>query len=197
MKKWLIGLTSLAVLVQVAYASVTKYAIDPVHGSIGFSINFWGVNELQGLFHQYQGTIEYDEANPENLSVHIMIDMSSVDTGNKGRDDHLQQDDYFDTAKFPHMVFQSKEIKNTDNGLLAVGDFFLHGVTKEISIPFEINGPVMGPRDTQRIGIKGRTTIKRSDYNMNPGNKLENGILMVSDDVEVKLDVSAVKSVAK
>lgn len=193
MKKWFIGLTGLALLVQVAYASVTKYAVDPVHGSIGFSIHFWGVNELQGFFKQYQGTIVYDEENIENSSVHVMIDIAGVDTGVPGRDEHLQQDDYFDAAKYPHIVFQSHEIKKTDSGMLAVGDFFLHGVTKEISIPFDIKGPVLGPRNTTRLGIKGQTTIKRSDYNMDLGGKLENGMLMVSDNVRITLDVSAVK----
>jgi polyisoprenoid-binding protein YceI len=193
MKKWCLGLFSLALLSSLAFASATKYAVDPVHGSISFAIDFWGVNELQGLFHQYSGTIEYDDENVENSSVHVMIDIASVDTGNEGRDNHLQQDDYFDAEKYPHMVFQSKEIKKTHDGMLAVGDFFLHGVTNEISIPFTVRGPVMGPRDTQRIGIKGSTTIKRSDYNMAAGNTLENGMLMISDEVRITLDVSAVK----
>lgn len=193
MKKWVWGVICLALLAPLAFATVTKYAVDPVHGSISFAIDFWGVNELQGLFKQYTGTIVYDDTNIENSSVHVMIDVASVDTGIEGRDDHLQQDDYFDAAKYPHMVFQSKEIKITDNGVLAVGDFFLHGVTKEITIPFSIRGPVMGPRDTQRIGIKGSTTIKRSDYNMAVGRTLENGVLMISDNVRITLDVSAVK----
>lgn len=193
MKKWVWCCFSIVLLAPLAFASVTKYAVDPVHGSIGFAIDFWGVNELQGLFHQYSGTIELDDENIENSSVHVMIDIASVDTGNEGRDNHLQQDDYFDAAKYPHMVFQSKEIKKTDSGMLAVGDFFLHGVTKEISIPFTIRGPVMGPRNTQRIGIKGNTTIKRSDFNMNVGRTLENGMLMISDNVRITLDISAVK----
>lgn len=173
--------------------SVVRYGLDAAHGNLAWSIDFWGINEIRGVFESYEGEIVHDEGDIAQSSVHVFIDVPSVDSGVDRRDEHLLQDDYFNAEAYPHMVFQSKRIAETDDGLQAVGDFFLHGVTREIVIPFEFKGPVEDTRGRVRVGVVGSAVIKRTDYGMDPGPKLDDGTPMISDEVRIDLNISGLR----
>ena len=114
MKK-LITLTCLSALliVQSAFAADT-YVIDKAHSSIGFQIRHLFSN-VPGKFDDFTGTIQYDEANPEQSSVEVNIKTASIDTGVKMRDDDLRSPNFFDAAKYPETTFKSKSVKKTGN----------------------------------------------------------------------------------
>ena len=94
------------------------------------------LTKVRGTFRDFAGTIDFDKAKPENSTVEFRIKATSVDTGIQKRDDHLRSPDFFDVATHPEIVFKStKVVAKGGNKFDVTGDFTLHGVTKQITLP--------------------------------------------------------------
>ena len=168
------------------------YQIDPAHSVVGFSIRHMVINNVKGSFNDFAGTIEYDGKDPLSLKASGTIQVKSVDTGIAGRDDHLRGADFFDVAKFPEITFQSERVEKQGEGYALIGKFTMHGVTKEIALPFTVNGPIADMQGKSRIGIESSLTLNRQDYGLNWSKALDNGGLVVGDEVKIELGMEAV-----
>ena len=175
-----------------AVFSADKYVIDVAHSDIGFSVKHLGLSNVKGKFKVFSGFIMVDEKNLADCSVEVEIRADSVDTANEKRDAHLKTADFFDTEKFPTLTFKSKKVKKTKAGYTATGSFTMHGVTKEINIPFTFQ-KATDPWKKMRIGVEAGLTINRQDYGVNWSNLMDNGGLVVSDQVRIELAIEAVK----
>ena len=120
--------------------TLREYTVDFGHSIVEFSIPF-AFGRVKGRFTNAKGTILYDEANPANSSVTMVIEAKSIDTGWPHRDDHLRTDDFFDVAKYPTIVFQSDRLTRTGDEWVASGQLTMHGVTKPVAIPFRFPRP--------------------------------------------------------
>ncbi|MDD5207901.1 MAG: YceI family protein [Elusimicrobiales bacterium] len=172
--------------------SADKYVIDTAHSNIGFSVKHLGISKVKGKFGVFSGFIMADEKNLANCSVEVEIKADSISTDNEKRDAHLKTADFFDVEKFPTLTFKSKQVKKTKGGYTATGTFTMHGVSKEISIPFTME-KAMDPWKKMRIGVEGGLSLNRKDYGINWSNLMDNGGLVVSNDVKIDLSVEAVK----
>ena len=175
-----------------AVFSADKYVIDVAHSDIGFSVKHLGLSNVKGKFKVFSGFIMVDEKNLADCSVEVEIRADSVDTANEKRDAHLKTADFFDTEKFPTLTFKSKKVKKTKAGYTATGSFTMHGVTKEINIPFTFQ-KATDPWKKMRIGVEAGLTINRQDYGVNWSNLMDNGGLVVSNQVKIELAIEAVK----
>ena len=175
-----------------AVFSADKYVIDAAHSDIAFSVKHLGISNVKGKFNVFSGFIMADEKNLANCSVEVEIRADSVDTANEKRDAHLRAADFFDVEKFPVLTFKSTKVKKTKSGYTATGPFTMHGVTKEISIPFTFQ-KATDPWKKMRIGVEAGLTINRQDYGVNWSNLMDNGGLVVSNQVKIELAVEAVK----
>jgi polyisoprenoid-binding protein YceI len=192
MKK-LITLTCLSALliVRSSFAADT-YVFDKVHSSIGFQIRHLFSN-VPGKFDDFTGTIQFDEANPEQSSVEVNIKTASVDTGVKMRDDDLRSSHFFDAQNFPEITFKSKSVKTTGKDTADVtGDLTIHGVTKEVVLKVELLGKGAGPKNSIVSGWDATTALKRSDFGLT-WNQVIEGTQMVGDDVKIELHIEADK----
>ncbi len=193
MKK-LIILTCLSALLiaQSAFAADT-YAIDKAHSSMGFQVRHLFSN-VPGKFDDFTGTIQFDEANPEQSSVEVNIKTASINTGVKMRDEDLRSPNFFDAAKFPEISFKSKSVKKTgDNMFDVAGDLTMHGVTKEVVLKAELIGKGAGMKPGSILtGWDATTAIKRSEFGL-AWNKVIEGTQVVGDDVKIELHVEADK----
>ena len=169
------------------------YKIDRSHSSIQFAVRHLVVTKVKGEFNEFSGMILYDDENITKSSVDVTINTASIDTKDPKRDDHLRSPDFFDVAKFPQISFKSKRIEKTSDGYAVIGDLTMHGVTKEIRIPFSIAGVVTDPWGNVRLGLSGKTKLNRQDYGVSWSKKMDNGGLVAGDDVEIDLEVEAVK----
>lgn len=182
-----------AVLVQAgAVLGADKYVIDTAHSDIAFSVKHLGISNVKGKFNVFSGFIMADEKNLANCSVEVEIRADSVDTANEKRDAHLKNADFFDVEKFPVITFKSTKVKKTKSGYTASGPFTMHGVTREISIPFTFQ-KATDPWKKMRIGVEAGLTINRQDYGIKWSNLMDNGGLVVSDKVKIELAIEAVK----
>lgn len=186
-----------ALMASVALAADT-YVIDPAHTTIGFAVEHMVISKVHGKFKEFTGTVDVDlKADPMVSGAAISIKTASVDTGIDKRDEHLRTADFFDATKFPELKFEVKRVQKTDKETIAHGTLTMHGVSKEIALPFRVKGPIKDPYGNSRIGISASTTISRKDYGLTWSKTLETGGLIVGDEVELDIQVEAVKPGAK
>ncbi len=185
----------LVLLVAVTASAADTYKIDLAHSSIDFSVRHLGLAKVNGDFADFNGVIVYDPENMANSSVNVTIKTASVDTDNDERDKHLRTDDFLLVEKYPEMTFVSKKIEKTEDGMVAHGTLTIRGVSKEISLPFEVFGPIEGMRGEQRIAAEAETTINRHDFGVSygKGNLLQQtGDLVIGDEVDIEITIQAV-----
>ncbi len=152
--------------VSAAAQAPTKYGVDANHSNVGFTIPILnGVSKVRGKFTEFKVDVDYDESDVTKSTVTAIIKTASIDTGNEGRDKHLRTPDFFDAEKYPEITFQSTRIVKKGKGFEATGNFTLHGVTKEIVIPFLDNGSFVNETNkTTMRGFTGTLNINRRDY---------------------------------
>lgn len=188
----LLALVSAAfVLAQSGFAADT-YVFDKAHSTMGFQVRHL-FSKVPGKFDDFQGKIQFDEANPENSSVEVKIKTASVNTAVEMRDKDLRSANFFDVEKFPEITFTSKSVKRTgDTTGEVTGDLTMHGVTKEVVLNVELLGKGAGLQGKTVSGWEAKTNLKRSDFGLT-WNKMIEGTQVVGDDVEIILHVEADK----
>jgi polyisoprenoid-binding protein YceI len=194
MKRELLNAVLAAHLLNLCVEAADSYKIDPVHTSVGFSVRHMVISSVRGKFKEFSGTVVVDHGNIEAATA--LIQTKSIDTGVSQRDDDLRSPNFFDVEKHPSITFKSKRIeKNGDQNVL-VGDYTMHGVTKELSLPVKLTGPIKDPWGNSRIGLEAKTKLNRKDFGMSYNKMLETGGLLVGDEVEIEINAEAVKSPA-
>ena len=191
MRKHLFIPSLLALLVTATpfFAAVTKYDIDAAHSNIGFSIPIaGGLSSVRGKFSDFTVTIVYDDKDVTKSSVETVIKAASIDTGIERRDAHLRNPDFFEVEKYPEITFKSSRIEKKGKDFIAHGTFSMHGVSKEIAIPFTVNGVTRDEKTGKTVhGATGRTTVNRRDFGINYANPSNPTFL--GDTVEIELNL--------
>jgi polyisoprenoid-binding protein YceI len=183
----LFGVAVIAGLSSVALANET-YKFDPSGSTIGFAVHQF-LGTTHGKFTKFSGRIEIDREHPENSSVTAQVDVRSIDTQIKKRDDHLRSAEFFDVEKFPQMTFKSHSVKRTgpQSGDI-LGGLTMHGVTKPITLHVKLLTPI---RDTSRTRWSVTTEpITRRDFNLMfaPATETISGI---SQTVAINIEIEA------
>jgi polyisoprenoid-binding protein YceI len=165
--------------------------IDPVHSEVGFSVRHMMVSKVRGKFTQFSGEIVTAE-DVASSSVNATIELASIDTGNADRDGHLRSADFFEVEKYPTMTYESTGLRVSDDGYVLDGNLTLKGVTKPVSLALEIGGFGPDPFGGIRAGFTATGEIKRSDFGVDFNAALETGGVVVSDKVNLLLEIEAV-----
>ena len=129
------------------------------------------------------------------VEANATIQVKSIDTGVAQRDTHLKSPDFFDAEKYPAITFTSKRVENQGGQQVLVGDFTMHGVTRELSLPVRIKGPIKA-MGGERIGIDATGSINRKDYGISWNKTLDSGGVMVGEEVQIEINAEAVKAAA-
>lgn len=143
---------------------------------ITFKIRNAGVN-VKGTFRDHTIKARFDEANVADAYFEANIEVSSLDTGIKGRDKHLKKTKYFDLENYPYIAFKSKRVQKTAEGYTVTGDLRIKSTTREVEIPFTVTTLEGKNRD-----FKGNLTIDRRDY------KVGKGHLIMGDEVRIEIN---------
>jgi polyisoprenoid-binding protein YceI len=170
------------------------YELDKSHSSVGFSVKHMVITNVKGTFDEFDVNITYDPNNIENSSVEVAIDVASINTKDEKRDEHLRSPDFFDIANHPNITFKSDQIAKKGDGYVAVGTLTMRGVSKQIELPFELNGPIQNPWGQTVIGIVIEFELDRKDYNIKWNKTMDAGGVVVGDDVKIEINLEAQKS---
>jgi polyisoprenoid-binding protein YceI len=184
-----------AVLSLPAGAATSEWKIDPQHTSAQFSVRHMAISTVRGAFSKVTGAILLDDSDITKSTVDVTIDVSTVDTREPDRDKDLRSDKFFDVAHYPSITFKSKRVQQVSTGKLKVtGDLTIHGTTKEVVLDVEgPTPPVKDPWGNVRVAVTATTKVNRQDFGVKWNATLDNGGVVVGDDVNITIDVEMIK----
>ena len=171
------------------------WEIDPVHSEVGFTARHMMVSKVRGRFGSFSGTITTAE-DPAQSSVEAVIEVASVDTSNEQRDNHLRSADFLDAEKYPEITFRSTGVRQDGNYWVVDGDLTVHGVTRAVPLLLELNGMSLDPYGNTRAGFSATTEINRRDFGVTINMPMDGGGAVVSDRINISLEVEAVLKAA-
>jgi polyisoprenoid-binding protein YceI len=189
-------LSALALASSLPALAADTFVVDKAHSEVGFQVTHLGISKVRGRFSDFAGLVQIDAAKPEASSVEFSIQAASVDTGHPGRDKDLRAvgSGFFEVDKYPSITFESTKVAVKGKDLYAVtGDFSMHGVTRSLTLPVRALGPVTDPRGRVKYGFQTSLVINRKDYGMTWHEVMDSGGLVVSDEVEISIQIEAAK----
>jgi polyisoprenoid-binding protein YceI len=148
-----------------------------------------GISIVRGHFN-VTASINFNEADIAKSTVNATIDVSSVDTGDSGRDTDIIGAAWFDTAHYRNATFVSTSVAKSGDHLTINGNLTLHGITKPVVLQAEgPTGPITGMDHKPHAGFTATTTIKRTDFGI--GSSFP--AAMVGDEIKLDIDLEVIK----
>jgi polyisoprenoid-binding protein YceI len=193
MKKILSSFGALVLVVMLAgTATAATWQIDTTHSTLTFKIRHM-LSKTAGQFTDWSGTIEAGDDLTKG-SVNIEIQAASIDTRNEDRDKHLRSADFFDVENHPTINFSSTKVEKDGDNFVLHGDLTMAGVTKTVEIPFEFHGTATDPWGNTKAGFSGSTTIDRKAFGIVWNKNLDQGGVLLGDEVEIQIDLAAAQA---
>lgn len=195
-------ISTLTALLALALAAVVgaeprTFVFDKTHSEVGFNVRHF-FNKTHGRFEDYDGQLTFDPANLTASTVQLTIRDTSIYTANTRRDAHLRTQDFFWADKYPTVTFKSTKVipGKDDKHFQVAGDLTIRDVTKPVTLdveyfgmgPVSIGGHAMGTQ----AGFSATTTINRKDYGIIWNKTLDDGGVMLGDDVDIVLSIAAI-----
>ncbi len=167
------------------------WVIDPAHSAVEFTIRHLGLSKVRGRFNEFTASIVVGD-DLASSSVAADIAMSSVDTNNADRDQHLLSTDFFGADANPTMTFRSTALSGSGDDWSLVGDLTVNGATETVELDVEFYGLATDPYGNQKAGFSGETTLSRKSFGIEFNAPLETGGVLLADKVTVQLELQFV-----
>jgi polyisoprenoid-binding protein YceI len=165
--------------------------IDATHSDVSFTVRHMMVSKIRGRFNDVSGQL-VTGADLLGSSVVAEIAVSSFDTGNAQRDEHVRSADYLHAAEFPTMTYRSTGVRRDGENLVVDGELTLHGVTRVVPLAVEVSGFGPDPFGGTRAGFSATAKISRKDFGIDTELPLDGGGVVVGDTIQISLDIEAV-----
>ena len=175
-------------------ATITKWAIDPMHSEVQFKVKHLVISTVTGSFKSFEGTAESDEDGFEDANIAFAINVDSIDTNQGQRDGHLKSADFFDAEKYPQITFKSTSFKHKggDNFELT-GDLTIKDVTKPVTLATEFGGSADDFYGNTKAGFEITGKISRKEFGLTWDGVTEAGSIVVGDDIKLIINVQFAK----
>src|ERR1700712_4036910 len=173
--------------------TVGTWKIEPVHSEISFQVRHLAISKVRGKFEKFDVTIVTAE-DPRDTTIEASVDVSSVNTGQEGRDNHLRTSDFFLVEEHPHMLFKATgaDLAFDGDDFTLKGELTLRGVTLPVILKGELGGVIDDPYGNVRAGVTASTKINRQDFGVSWNQALEAGGFTLGDDVTITLELQFV-----
>jgi polyisoprenoid-binding protein YceI len=173
---------------------VGTWEIDPSHAAFEFVARHL-MARVRGRFPAASGVATIAER-PEDSSLEVEIDASSIDTQDETRDAHLRSNDFFGVEDHPTISFRSTAVRPGDGGneWKVDGDLTIRGVTRPVTVDTEFLGGAIDPWGNQRIGFSGVVPeVNREDWGLTWNAALETGGFLLSKSVRLEIEAELVR----
>ncbi len=185
---------------------MAKWTFEPGHSAAEFRARHMMVTWVRGHFKNVSGSLEFDPDNPRNSSVEVKIDAKEIWTGVQERDDHLRSADFLDVENHPEITFTGNQVEVMgEHDYALTGDLTIRGVPRQATLnvsylgqwetPWWEDGVDQGPRT--RAGFLATTRINRDDFGVSWQDRMDRGGIVVSNEVEITIDVEAIREIMK
>jgi len=166
----------------------TTWKVDPSHSELGFSVSHLTISEVDGKFTTFDGTLKTSKEDFSDAKISFTAEVSSINTGNSSRDQHLAAEDFFHAEKHPKISFESTSFKKTAKGKYQLkGKLTMRGVTKNVSFDVKHGGVIKDAYGNTRAGFSAKTTVNRIEYGIAWNAKTEHGGWTVGEEVEITI----------
>ncbi|WP_042223988.1 YceI family protein [Oceanobacillus manasiensis] len=174
----------------------TVWNVDTVHSEVSFSVKHMMISKAKGLFNNFDAVIEADVEDLTDSKVEVTIDVNSIDTRNKDRDDHLRSADFFDVENHPNITFVATDInKKSDSEYDVTGDLTIRGTTKPVTLDVEFEGQSKDPMSGNIVaGFSGKTKVNRKEFGLTWNAAVETGGVLIGEDVTISFEIEAHKA---
>ena len=170
------------------------WALDPTHSELQFKIKHLMISTVTGQFNEFKASSETDTDDFANAKIHFEAQVNSISTNNEQRDAHLKNGDFFDTEKYPSIIFESEKMEKADGDEYKLhGILTMRGINKKIVLYAELGGITKDPWGNTRTGFSVTGKINRQDFGMSFGTVSETGGLLLGDEVKIIANVQFVK----
>ena len=167
------------------------WTIDPSHSEVGFSVRHLMVSKVKGTFESFSGAVEISDDLLAS-SVTASVDLSSINTRDAQRDEHLRSGDFFEVATYPELTFASTSVAPAGDGYRVTGDLTIKGTTRSVDLDLEFHGIHPDPWGGTRAGFSATTSISRKAFGVDFEIPMDGGGVVVGDKIEISLEIQAV-----
>ena len=171
-----------------------RWNIDTAHSNVEFVARHLVVTKVRGHFGKWSGHIDIDTDDLTRSSAAATFEVDSIDTREAQRDAHLKSADFLDAASSPQVTFTSKKVEKAGADLEVTGDLTIRGVTREVTLAVEVHGTNKDPWGNTKLLYTAKTHINRKDFGVSFNAVLETGGVLVSDKVEIEIEIQAAKA---
>ncbi len=187
---------ALALVLTMGFAgsvrSADTYVVDGAHAYVGFTVSHLVINRVRGTFNDFTGTIIYDADDVTKSSMSGAINAASIDTAHQKRDQDLRGEGFFEVDKYPQITFETTRVEAGGDSPVLHGTLTMHGVSKEVAIPFRVTG-IVEFAGKIRLGFEARLELNRQDYGISYSRLMDAGGLVVGNEVAIELTGEAIK----
>ncbi|MBW8483002.1 YceI family protein [Actinomadura parmotrematis] len=166
--------------------------IDPSHSEVSFTVRHL-MSKVRGTFTEFSGAIRIAEDLAASTAT-AEIAITSVNTRNADRDQHIRSADILDVENHPNMVFTTTGVRAEDGEYFVDGELSIRGVSRPVTLAVEYNGVGDDPWGGVRAGFSATTTISRKDFGVEFNVPLQGDKALLGDKVDVHLEIQAVRA---
>jgi polyisoprenoid-binding protein YceI len=185
---------STTTVAHVSQTGLATWAVDPAHSSVEFSVKHMMISTVKGMFQNVSGTVEWDGQTFDTAAVRATVDAASITTFNEMRDNHLRTNDFFNSDRWPHIVFESKSIVPNGDDFRIHGNLTIRDITRPVVLDAELDGLIeQDAFGKRRAAFTATTSINRHDFGVSWNNAIESGGVVVGDKVKITLHIALVR----
>ena len=165
-----------------------RWAVDPNHSSVGFTVRHLGVSKVRGRFNSFDVDVEIGETLADT-SVTATIDVASIDTGNPDRDAHVLSADIVDVTRRPTIEFRSTKVTDAGDSYAVDGELTIGGITQPVTLDVELGGVETFPGGPRHAGFEATAQFRRKDFDIDVA--LPPGVSSVAlgDVIKIEIDL--------
>lgn len=193
--RWPAIAVALVLLSWSGAAAATTWQLARGPSAVSFTISHLIFSEVEGRFSRFSGSVDLPGESFEEARIEADIDVASIRTGHRDRDQHLVSEDFFFADEYPRIRFVSRSVRRTGRKTYEiVGDLTIRGVTREIVLAADH----MGRKETDggtRLDFVATGSLDRSAFDLR-WNRIWDGRAVLGNDVQIRLKVCLVQSAA-
>ncbi len=174
--------------------TLTKWKLDTMHSELQFKVKHLVISTVTGSFKSFNVEVSTEGDDFSTSEIKVTADTGSIDTGNEQRDGHLKSDDFFNSEKFPQLVFESTSIKKVDaENFILSGNLTIRNITKQIDLNVVLGGVAVDPYGQTKAGFEIEGKVNRKEFGLKWDAVTEAGSVVVADTVKIIGNVQVIR----
>ena len=176
-------------------AEKIKWVVDPTHSEVHFKVKHLVISTVTGTFKVFGGELFTENDDFENAEIDFSLDVTSIDTNQEQRDEHLKGADFFNSAEYPRISFQSTSFKKDGDDYQLRGDLTIKDITKPVTLDVEYGGSATDFYGNEKAGFEITGKINRKDFGLTWDGVTEAGAIVVGEDIKLSINLQFAKQV--